>query len=120
MKRRTQSLIAVAAAMGLGSAAHANLIITEIWAGVTGPDHSADWFEVTNIGAETTDLSGVFYDDESADPTENSSLAGVSSIAAGESVIFLTSWEDDFASAMDATDSFAAAWGLDSSVQVGL
>ena len=68
----------------------ANLVITEVapWSSGNG-SVGADWFEVTNVGTATANISNWRMDD--SNPTLNSSvpLLGISSIAPGESVIFL-------------------------------
>ncbi len=120
MRKRNMAWAAgVAAAMGFGVAGNAAIVITEIWSGVAGPDHTSDWFELTNTGDAAVDPSTWFYDDESADPTEDSPLTGVSSIAPGESVVFLASWEDVTDVLDEAIASFRTVWGLGESVQVG-
>ncbi|MEM9351716.1 MAG: PEP-CTERM sorting domain-containing protein [Planctomycetota bacterium] len=91
----------------------ADLKITELWSGVSGPDATSDWFEVTNFGSgAATGLDGnVYYDDDSFDPTKNDPLIGIDTIAPGESVVVLVSWEDDWATAQDAIDDFVTQWG---------
>ena len=94
-----------------------DLQITEMWiGGLEGSEATSDWFEITNFGDTaatglTADL--LYYDDDSADPTKDDPLLGVDTIAAGESVVYLVSWEDDFDLAA-ATDAFVAMWGLPS------
>ncbi|GJM17831.1 MAG: hypothetical protein DHS20C14_00440 [Phycisphaeraceae bacterium] len=103
-------------------AASASLTITEIWAGgVSGTEQTADWVEITNFGNSSVSFSGVYYDDDSADATKDDEVFGIGSIAAGESVIVLVSWEDNWGSATDALDAFAAVWGAGNlaGVQIG-
>ena len=66
--------------------------ITEVapWSSGNSPV-GADWFEVTNFGATAVDLTGWKMDDSSATLANAVSLTGITSIAAGESVIFLES-----------------------------
>ena len=114
--------------------AASDLQITEIYAGtapktpmVAGTFDTSEWFEVTNFGDTAADLATnpVYYDDESADPTKNTQLLGVDSIAAGESVVFLLDWESDLDGADDAAklalarELFAEAWGELPGVQIG-
>jgi 2',3'-cyclic-nucleotide 2'-phosphodiesterase (5'-nucleotidase family)/uncharacterized protein YjiK len=73
-----------------GFAAPGVLRITEVaaWGSGNG-NYLADWFEVTNTGARAVDISGWKMDDSSESPAAALSLTGVTSIAPGESVIFL-------------------------------
>jgi len=70
-----------------------DLRVTEIWPGnEPGSNLSRDWFELTNFGDEAWTAAAfgdLFYDDESADPADATLLEGISSIAAGESVIYV-------------------------------
>jgi Lamin Tail Domain len=92
------TVVAVAAAaafVGLAAGtAHAagGLIISEVapW-GSGNSSYAADWFEVTNTGGAAIDISGWKVDDNSNLFSMSVSLTGISSIAAGESVIFLES-----------------------------
>ncbi|MES2440877.1 MAG: SdiA-regulated domain-containing protein [Verrucomicrobiota bacterium] len=68
----------------------ANLIISEVASWSSGNSSIAsDWFEVTNIGTAAADITGWRMDDSG--PTLGTSVAlnGITSIAPGESVIFL-------------------------------
>ena len=94
--------------------AAAEIKVTEMWVGgLPGTEATSDWFELTNFG--DMPLSGIdgniYYDDNSADPTVDDQMFGIDSIAPGESVIYLTSWEDDWATAADAIAAFDAMWG---------
>ncbi|MBJ7471428.1 MAG: lamin tail domain-containing protein, partial [Solirubrobacteraceae bacterium] len=51
--------------------------------------YGADWFEVTNVGAAAVNLTGYKVDDSSAAFGSALALNGISSIAPGESVIFI-------------------------------
>lgn len=76
----------------------------------------ADWFEVTNGGSSTLDITGWRVDDGSASFANSAALTGVSSIAAGQSVIFI-----ETSSAATVT-SFIDTWfggTLPSNVQIG-
>lgn len=70
-----------------------DLQITEIWSGNSGSENvTDDWFEVTNNGdmAWTAATDGdLYYDDDSFDSTAADLLFGISSIAPGESVVFV-------------------------------
>lgn len=118
----SKAIMAGALLAAAGATASANLAITEIWAGgFAGAEATSDWVEITNFGASAVSLSGVYYDDDSADPTKDDELLGISSIGAGESVIVLISWEDDYASSSDAINAFTATWGAANiaGVQIG-
>ncbi|MFC7336873.1 lamin tail domain-containing protein [Haloferula chungangensis] len=68
------------------------IAITELapWSSGNSPLGS-DWFELTNISSETIDISGWRVDDSSASFASSHPLNGVTSIAPGESVIFIES-----------------------------
>ncbi len=92
----------------------ADLKLTEIWSGgLSGAEATSDWFEVTNFGSgAATGLDGnVFYDDDSVTAAQDDPLVGIDTIAPGESVVVLVSWEDDWATAQDAIDAFTTQWG---------
>ncbi len=73
-----------------GFSAPGVLRVTEIapWSSGNSPV-AADWFEVTNTGARAVDLTGWKFDDSSESPAAALPLTGVTSIAPGESVIFI-------------------------------
>ncbi len=112
-----------AAALLSAATANANIVVSEIWAGgLAGTEATSDWFELTNLGGAAVDPTGWYYDDSTNDPTSDDPVLGLGSIAAGESVIVLTSWEDDFLTAADAITAFTAQWDVASSlsgVQIG-
>ena len=66
------------------------LFITEVapWSSGNSPV-GADWFELTNRGARTVDLTGWKVDDNSQSPNSAVAMSGINSIAPGESVIFI-------------------------------
>jgi len=74
------------------SAPEIDLRITEVapWSSGDSPV-GADWFEVTNFGATAVDLAGWRMDDSSQSFVGSVALNGVTSIAPGESVIFIES-----------------------------
>jgi len=67
----------------------ATLIITEVaaWSSGNSPVQ-ADWFEVTNIGTATANITGWTMDDDSDNPN-SALLSGITNINPNESVIFL-------------------------------
>ncbi len=85
-----------------------DLRVTEMWPGQDGADLTADWFEITNRGAEAWVAAlhgGLFYDDDSADPAAAAPIVGIDRIEPGESVIVVI----DEAEA--ATARFVEVWG---------
>ncbi|MBI5090324.1 MAG: lamin tail domain-containing protein, partial [Actinobacteria bacterium] len=67
--------------------------------------YGADWFEVTNTTGSAVTITGWKVDDSSSSPAAALALNGVTSIAAGESVIFIES-----ASPSTIAASFRTAW----------
>lgn len=72
--------------------AHADIRITEVapWASGNSP-YAGDWFELTNTGNSAVNISGWKFDDASNSfaAAATLTLTGTSSIAAGQSVIFI-------------------------------
>ncbi|MDY0743429.1 lamin tail domain-containing protein [Paucibacter sp. R3-3] len=106
------ALLAVAA-----SAAHADVRVTEVapWSSGNSPV-GADWFELTNTGTSAVTITGWKMDDSSAAFGSAVALNGITSIAAGESVIFL----EGSGSAL--VNSFKSAWfgtNVPAGLQVG-
>lgn len=79
------TLLALAA-----SAAQAQLAITEVapWSSGNSPV-AADWFEITNFGSTAVDITGWKVDDSSNSFGAAVALSGITSIGAGESVVFI-------------------------------
>lgn len=72
--------------------AHANIIISEVAPYASGNTvYAADWFELTNTGSSAVNITGWKVDDNSNSFASSLTLRGVSSIAAGQSVIFIES-----------------------------
>jgi hypothetical protein len=84
------SLAASAFLRPLPVAAASTLVISEVapWSSGNSP-LMADWFEVTNTGAATVDITGWRMDDDSNLFANSVALNGITSIAPGESVIFI-------------------------------
>ena len=83
-----------------------DLQITEIWPGnEPGENLTSDWFEVTNVGdmayVSATD-GDLYFDDDSQDFTTADLISGVSTIAPGESVVFIDDAD---------TAEFVSVWG---------
>jgi hypothetical protein len=66
------------------------VIISEVtpW-GSGNTSYAADWFELTNTGSSAVDITGWKFDDNSNSAALAVSLTGVTSIAAGQSVVFI-------------------------------
>jgi len=86
-----------------------DLIISEVapWSSGNSP-LTADWFEITNRGSSTIDISGWKFDDNSESFDAAVALSGISSIAAGESVIFIETGASQTAAGNAA--SFLSTW----------
>lgn len=93
-------------------AAHAGIVITEVMSS-SGTGGTPDWFELTNDGSSAVSLTGWKMDDGSFNIAAAVALSGISSIGAGESVIFIES------AAGAGVDSFRTFWGGLANVQVG-
>jgi hypothetical protein len=103
------ALIAVVGTVSLNT--NAAILITEVAAWPSGGNtpYNTDWFELTNTGSSAVSIAGWQMDDNS-NGTEKVNLTGISSIAAGESVIFTET---------AATTSFLSTW-FGSNAPVGL
>lgn len=87
------AFVAVTSATEIGSPGYSAppiLRVTEVapWGSGNSP-LLADWFEVTNSGARAANLTGWKVDDSSESPAAALVLNGITSIAPGESVIFI-------------------------------
>lgn len=87
------------------------LRITEVMSS-SGIGGTADWFEVTNYGDAAADITGYKMDDNSFSFAAAAALNGVTTIAPGESVVFIEG------SATDAAN-LKTYWGGLPGVQVG-
>ena len=105
--------LTASAVAALSGSAHAYLRITEVMSS-SGTGGTSDWFEVTNYGASAVDMTGFRMDDNSFSFGASVLLNGVSSIAAGESVVFFES-----TTASPDVSAFKAFWGGIPAVQVG-
>lgn len=87
-----KSLLGLLAVLVVASAvpAHAQIRITEVapWSSGNSPV-GADWFELTNTGASAVDITGWTMDDTFTTTPSPVALTGVTSIAPGQSVIFI-------------------------------
>lgn len=108
---RTHKLKALLISAALGCfaiGAQAQLVITEVMSNGS----PQDWFELTNFGTSAITITGFKMDDSSNNINNTVNLNGITTIAAGESVIFLEG------TALNA-ETFKTNWNLASGVQVG-
>ncbi len=102
------SAAALALAAGIAAADINDLRVTEAWTGLSGPDGTADWIELTNTGATAVNLGGLYYDDASADITAGGALPAIN-LRAGGSVVILVDLDPVDRAAGVA--EFKALWG---------
>lgn len=111
---RSYLALAAVVATGIASQALASIRITEVMSSSNGLGApTPDWIEVTNYGSTTVDLTGWRMDDGSFNFAASVALTGITSIGAGESVIFLES------AAGAGVASFRSFWGGLATLQVG-
>ena len=113
--KRKLTLVAmmIAISVGLGRGAWAqDLRITEAMSS-SGTGGTADWFELTNYGVTMASIMGWKVDDSSFSFAVAIALNGVTSIAPGESVLFLEG------AGGTAIDDFRAFWGGIGTIQIG-
>lgn len=87
-----KSLLGVIAALAAVSAvqSHAAIVVSEVAPWASGNSAvGADWFELTNTGASAVDISGWKVDDNTNSFAASVALNGVTSIAGGQSVVFI-------------------------------
>ena len=105
----TAGLVAVVA-----TSAHASIRITEVMSSSNGlGSPTPDWIEVTNYGSSAISLAGWRIDDGSFNFAVSAALNGITSIGAGESVIFIES------AAGAGIAGFRNHWGGLAGLQVG-
>lgn len=98
-------------ALAFVASASAGLRVTEAMSS-SGSGGTADWFEVSNYGTTAIDITGYKMDDSSFNFANAVALSGITSIGAGETVIFVEGAAGDVA-------GFRSFWGGLSGVQVG-
>jgi MYXO-CTERM domain-containing protein len=98
----------------VASSAHGNIRITEAMSSSNGNGSATpDWIEVTNFGSSAVSLANWRMDDSSFNFAVSVALSGITTIGAGESVVFIES------AAGAGIASFRTFWGGLSGVQVG-
>ena len=96
--------------LSVGGGATSALIVSEASPWSSGNSaYGADWFEVTNTGKTAVNISGWKMDDNSNSFASAVALRGITSIAAGQSVVFIEGLADG---STDATliANFSTAW----------
>lgn len=93
MKTLTKTIIVISAVLSVSlMSAKAQIIITEVDAAGSGTAaYAADWFELTNEGTSSVSIAGWTMDDSHDSSSAAVALTGVSSIGAGQSVVFIES-----------------------------
>jgi MYXO-CTERM domain-containing protein len=110
---RTLFCVSIVSAASVAGLANANIRITEVMSSSNSAAPTADWIEVTNFGSTAVDLTGWRMDDGSFNVAASVALSGITSIGAGESVIFIES------AAGAGVAGFRTFWGGLSGLQVG-
>ncbi len=105
-------IVAATSVAAIASIASAQVHITEVMSS-SGSGGTDDWIEVTNYGSSAISISGWRFDDSSFSFGSSQALNGVTTIGAGESVIFIESAGGANIS------SFRSFWGGLAGVQVG-
>ena len=108
------ALIVVGLVAAVASPAFATIRITEVMSSSNGlGSPTPDWIEVTNYGSTAVSLANWRIDDGSFNFAVSAALNGISSIGAGESVIFIES------AGGAGIAGFRSHWGGLSGIQVG-
>jgi hypothetical protein len=95
---------AVAVLLFAATVAEAQIRITEIHpTGSSAATYASDFFELTNFGTTTVDITGWRFDDGSTSFVSSAALLGVTEILPGQSVIFVESDGSNF-------NAFRTAW----------
>lgn len=100
---------AIACSLALAGLAHADIIISEVNPTGSSSGYGADWFELTNTGASDVSISGWKFDDSSNAFGSARALRGVTTLAAGQSVIFIEGVADGSTDAA-LIAAFQSAW----------
>lgn len=111
-----KTLATAALAMATLSSAHAALTVSEVSPYSSGnTPFGADWFELTNTGSSALTVGGWKMDDNSNAFASSVPMLGITSIAAGESVIYI-----ECLTGCASIAGFRAYWGSPvAGVQIG-
>lgn len=108
-----RTLLSVATVAAIASQSYGSLIITEAMSS-SGTGGTVDWFELTNTGITAVNITGYKMDDGGNTFGSAVALNNITSIAAGESVVFIE------AAADTDIDAFRTFWGgTANSIQIG-
>ena len=91
------------------ASAQADIVITEVDpTGSSNASYAADWFELTNTGIAVVNITGWTMDDNSDSFSLSVPLKGITSIASGQSVVFI----EDTSASSDTTlaGNFERTW----------
>lgn len=80
----------VALSASSASAADTDIKVTEVAPRANSTALGDDWFELTNVGSSLVDITGWRADDSSASLGSAALISGVTSLAPGESAVFVT------------------------------
>lgn len=118
--KNTTTLTGLALVLAAATSANAYIRITEVMSKAGSNDPTPDWFEISNYGSTSISLAGWKVDDNSFSAAAGAALNGITSINAGESVVFLEV-NRAFTAAQQAQQvaDFRAFWGGLATVRVG-
>jgi hypothetical protein len=91
----------------------AAIVISEVHPTGSNATYGRDWFELTNTGAAAINITGWTIDDNSNAFASSAVLRDVTSISAGESVVFIEVNAADLSSTIETSTialSFQSAW----------
>jgi len=100
-----KTLLTLAAGSLLAASASAQLVITEAMTNSSHPGGAAngDWWELTNTGASTIDLTGYYWDDDGPSGNDGALFPSID-ILAGQSLVIVDENSSNVA-------DFVTAWG---------
>ncbi|HVU28218.1 MAG TPA: lamin tail domain-containing protein [Verrucomicrobiae bacterium] len=118
MKKLTCLTLTIAAAALLPICTKAQIIISEVDPAGSSASYGADWFELKNTGSSAVDITGWEMDDSSDSFSKAVPLTGVTSIGAGQTIVFIENTDPNgsggaLLSPTDTTTlnaNFASAW----------
>lgn len=111
-------ILAAAVVLLCISPARADIRITEVMSS-SGTGGTNDWFELTNFSGSAISLTGWRMDDNSFSITNSVELLGVTTIGAGESVVFIENTAADPNTTLNGFRSFWFGGSVPSGFQVG-
>lgn len=108
-----KTLLPALALLSVATAAHGQLVITEVMASSahSATDANGDWWELTNTGSSAVSLDGYKWDDTPEVPATATTFPDGVTIQPGESIIILDEAAGNVA-------AWKTAWGLTSSTRV--